>query len=203
MLWKERAVIHLLAGLIVFLILITPVTLRLDLRWIHTADLLIAPRFWGLGPTLRLRVEKTQHGHQVFRIDKHGNAKPLKLPSSPSAAPSLHMLRSALQGGPLRWFIRGLSLMQFDVALNVSLDNAARTALTAGAAQSLWRALPCAWRKKARLQVRPDFLSGQGGAQARWIVFFHLGTLLITAAMLMIRFGLERIEHPAHSVKEA
>ena len=194
----------LLVWLILFLALITPVTIRVDARYAKSLDALIALRFWGLGPDLRYRLEKTEQGHRLLRLDKRGNPKPRSKPPSISGKAVLQMIRQVLRGDQLRQrFLRGVKLQQLDVALNISLDNAARTALTAGGIQSVWRALPSSWRRKARLQVRPDFLNGQGSLQARCMVFFHLGILLITAAMLFLSLARERIGHPAHPAEEA
>lgn len=194
----------MLAALVLFMILITPVTLRLDVRCGQAAEALLAPRFWGLGPSLRFRLEKTDQGRQVFRVDKSGRLKPLKASSGSSVRPAMALLRAALRGNLARQLLlRGVSLQRLDVALNVSLDNAARTALTAGGLQSLWRALPCSWRRKARLRVRPDFLGGQSSAQARCMVFFRLGTLFLTAAMLLLSYFMERAAHPVQPAKEA
>lgn len=194
-------VVDLIVWLILLIALVTPVTLRADLRWVGSAEALIALRFWGIGPDLRWRLERTRQGHRLIRLDKSGAPKPR--PRQPSVQPTT-LLRATLRGNHARQLLfRGLSLQQLDIALSVSLNNAARTALTAGTLQSLWRALPCQWRRRARLQVRPDFLNQQGGVQARCMVFSHLGTLLITAAMLLLSYAMERAAHPAHQAKEA
>ena len=193
----------MLAVLVLFLILITPVTVRLDFRYGQAIEALLAPRFWGLGPDLRFRMVKTEQGRRLFRIGKSGRSIPLKAAPA-SVKQNLTLLRVILRGNRAReLFFHGLSLLQLDVALNVNLDNAARTALTAGGLQSLWRALPSAWRRRARLQVRPDFLGGQSNMQARCMVFFHLGTLFLTAAMLLLSYLMERSAHPVHPAKEA
>lgn len=160
-----------------YLLLITPVTVRVDLRLLHGAEAVIAPRVWGLGPDLRFKLERTEIGHRVVRVDGRGRLRPMR----------------ALQpGGPklplsaLRLVTARITLLRLDVALGVSLGDAARTALTTGGLQSVWRALPARWRRRARLQVRPDFLGGQGALQARCMVFFRLGTLLLIAIMLLI-----------------
>ena len=193
----------MLAGLVVFILLITPVTLRLDLRCGEVAEAMLAPRFWGLGPNLRFRLERTEQGRQVFRVSPSGRLIPLKAGAS-SARPVTTMLRTVLRGNRARqFFFRGASLSQLDVALNISLDNAARTALTAGSLQSVWHALPCAWRRRARLRVRPDFLGGRNSMRARCMVFFHLGTLFLTAALLLLSYLAERAARPVHPAKEA
>lgn len=156
-----------------YVVLITPVTVRLDVKLFHGAEAVIAPRFWGLGPDLRLKLED----HRLVRVDKKGRSHPVKAGKSPMPRPPLPAIQRALTS---------LTLVRLDVALSVSLGDAARTALTAGGLQSVWQALPRPWRRRARLQVRPDFLGGQGGVQARCMVFFHLGTLLCTALMLLL-----------------
>ena len=200
----ERAVFPLIPWLLLLLALITPVTLRLDVRYVRSLDLLAAIRVWGLGPDLRFRVEKTTQGHRLFRVDKRGGLRPVRSASASSTPPAHTILRALLRGDRARrLLLRGVSLRQLDIALTVSLGNAARTALTAGTVQSLWRALPARWRRMARLQVRPDFLNGQGGAQARCMVFFHLGTLLLTAVMLLMSYAAERMARPVHPAEEA
>lgn len=200
----ERAVFLLIPWLLILLVLLTPVSLRLDARYVQHLSFQAAVRVWGLGPDLRFRVEKTAQGHRLFRVDQKGGLRPVRSASAPSARPSHAMLRALLRGDHARrLLLRGISLQQLDIALTVSLDNAARTALTAGTIQGLWRALPARWRRKARLQVRPDFLNGQGGAQARCMVFFHLGTLMLTAVMLLMSFAAERMAHPVHPAEEA
>ena len=194
----------LLVWLILFLLLIAPVTVRVDLHCVQSLRALIALRVWGIGPSLRYCVIKTDQGHRLLHLDRHGNPKPRTRPPSSSNKAALQILRQAFKTDLIRRYVfHGIALQQLDVALNISLDNAAQTALTAGGLQSVWRALPGAWRRKARLQVRPDFLNGQGGLQARCMVFFHLGTLFITAAMLLLSFALERIGRPVHPAEEA
>lgn len=165
--------IGLLAWLLVYLLLITPVSVRADVRLLHGAEAVIAPRVWGLGPELRFRLQD----HRPVRLDRKGRAHPLRIGGSGVPRPPL---------GAVLKVVSHLELMRLDVALCVSLGDAARTALVSGGLQSLWRALPPAWRRRARFQVRPDFLGGQGGVQARCMVFSHLGILLITALILFI-----------------
>lgn len=194
----------MLVCLVLFALLITPVTLRLDLRLAGETDALLAVRLWGVGPDLRYRLRRTEQGHRVFRVDKKGRERPLKGTTSASALPVLKLLRTVMRGDHARRrFFRGITLLRLDAAVNVSLGDAARTALTAGILQGLWRALPCSWRRRARLQVRPDFLNGRGSLQARCIVFFHLGTLILTAALLLLSYAMERAAHPAYPAKEA
>ena len=163
----------MLPWLILFILLISPVTVRLDIRLVHGAEAIIAPRVWGLGPQLRFRLQD----HRPVRIDRKGRGHPLRITGGSTGAPPPRALHRA---------ISLLTLTQLDVALSVSLGDAAHTALAAGGLQSVWQALPIAWRRRARFQVRPDFLGGQGGAQARCMVFCHLGTLLYAALMLFI-----------------
>ena len=195
---------NLLAVVIVFLLCITPVTLRVDLWHAEATEALLAVRFWGLGPDLRYRLKATDEGHRVFRVDKKGVERPLRATNTSSATPTLTILRTVMRGEHARQrFFRGVTLLRLDVALNVSLGDAARTALTAGAIQSLWRVLPCSWRRRARLQVRPDFLNSRGSVQARCMVFFRLGTLIIAATLLLLSALAQRAARPVRLAKEA
>lgn len=201
---RKGTVMNLLAALAIFLLLITPVTLRVDLRHEEATNALLAVRFWGLGPDLRYRLKMTDEGHRVFRVDRKGAERPLRATNTSSATPTLTILRAVMRGAHARQrFLRGVTLLRLDVALNVSLGDAARTALTAGAIQSLWRALPCHWRRRARLQVRPDFLNGRGSVQARCMVFFRLGTMIFAAALLLLSVLAQHAAHPVQPAKEA
>ena len=165
--------IGLIALIVLYILLIAPVTVRLDVRLVHGAEAVVSPRVWGLGPELRLKFQD----HQLVRLDRHGRPRPIKLKASGGPRPPLPAIRRA---------VGSLTLLQLDIALSVNLGDAARTALASGALGSVWRALPQPWRRRARLQVRPDFLGGQGGVQARCMVFARLGTLLCAALMLFL-----------------
>lgn len=165
--------ISLLALIVLYILLIAPVTVRLDVRLVHGAEAVVTPRVWGMGPELRFKLRD----HQLVRLDRHGRPHPLRLGSSGGPRPPLSAIRQAAAR---------LTLLQLDIALSVGLGDAARTALASGTLGSVWNALPSPWRRRARLQVRPDFLGGQGGAQARCMVFARLGTLLCAALMLLL-----------------
>lgn len=167
----RKAVIGLVALILIYALLIAPVTVRLDVALGPGAEAVIAPSIWGLGGEWRFRFAD----HRLIRLDRRGRAHPLRLGGSGGPRPPLPAIRRAL---------RLLELRRLDVALSVSLGDAARTALLSGALGSLWSALPCPWRRRARLRVRPDFLGGQGGVRARCMVFARLGTLLFAALML-------------------
>ena len=151
--------------------------MRLDVTLRHGAEAVVVPRMWGLGPSLRFKLERTEQGHRLLRIDRRGRSRPMKAAGPKLPRPPWPALRQALGR---------VTLLRLDVALNVGLENAARTALASGTLQGVWQALPGRWRRRARLQVRPDFLGGQGGVQARCMVFFRLGTLLFTAFLLLL-----------------
>lgn len=177
------------ALLLVWLILSTPVTLQLDVRYIHELEGVLCPRIWGLGPTVRFRLMRTKQGHRFVRLDASGQpklpAKTARFAFNRSSA----LLRSVLRRKTL---FRGIDLERLDIVIRVGFENAARTALVTGALQSLWRSLPRAWREKARFQASPDFLSG-GGAALRCMVFFHLGTLIFKVAALLAMEALRRM----------
>ena len=162
----------LLALLLLFLLLIAPVTVRLDVRLLPAPEAVIVPRVWGLGPELRFRLAD----HRPVRVDRQGRVHPLRTGTGGPKPPLSAILEAAAH----------LELLRLDIALSMGLGDAARTALMTGGLQSLWYALPERWRRRARFQVRPDFLGGQGCLQARCMVFCRLGTLLYTALMLFI-----------------
>lgn len=162
--------------LLLFLLLITPV--ELCALWDHGLTLTL--RFWGIG--------------RSFPVDLSPSAG-----QSPSRQQLMRLIGTALRTDKARLFLlRHVTLVCIQALLRLGLRDAARTAVCAGLLQQLAQLLP----ERADIRIQPDFLSPTR-LQLRCILFFHLGTLIITAGMALVAYLLEAREHPKPHPKEA
>lgn len=161
--------------LLPILLLISPV--NLFLTWDH--GLTIGLRLWGIGRSFTVDVTPSGHSmpHQQF----------------------MRILGTLLRTDKARRFLfRHTHLLCLQALLRIGLHDAARTALLSGLLQQFTRILPA----HADVRIQPDFLTPTR-LQARCILFFHLGTILIIAAMVLTAYLLESREHPASQTKGA
>lgn len=161
--------------LLLTLLLIAPV--NLTLTW--DKGLTIALRVWGIGRSIPMDVS----------------------PSGPSMPHQrfMRLVGTLLRTDKARRFLlRHIHLVCLQALLRIGLRDAARTALLSGLLRQFAPMLPA----HADVRVQPDFLAATR-LQARCILFFHLGTILIIAAMVFAAYLLESREHPAPQAKEA
>lgn len=160
--------------LLLLLTFIAPV--RLTLLW--DGGLTVIPSIWGI--TFRPRIT----------------------PAAEAAHPPAQVLRiigTALRTDRARRLLRKhVRLVTLQAMVHLSLTDAARTAVLTGLARQLAGLLP----PQADVRILPDFTGGTR-VQARCIVFFHLGTILIIGVMVLWAYLLEAREHPQPQPKEA
>ena len=160
-------------ALLLLLLFTAPVKFTILYDQILTLDL----RIWGLGRRWQPRIAPG-------------------MPAQPK--PLLRSLGSLWRSDRARRLLRLDGQFRLQAMLHLSLDDAAYTALLTGLLQQAARFLP----QQADIRIQPEFI-GRTRLQARCIVFLHLGTLLITAAMLLTAYVLEGREHPQPQPKEA
>ena len=186
--------------ILVLLLLITPLQARLTLRHAARTEGVLTLRAWGFSRDLRFRVAPTAQGRQLILEGKRVHpvqAQPAQLRSA------LVSVGTFLRSDRARkFFLRHVELQELSISTQLCLDNAARTAMITGVFRTLYSLLPPAWRRRVRLYAAPDFLHTSSSAYLRCILFTHLGTLVITAAMLLIAWMLERREHRSDRPKE-
>lgn len=174
-----------------FILLILPAMLML-LPFHLTAEVQLHPEqqgrivlsSLGLKYTWRLRLVRTASGHVLQRIGKSGKAEGpgMELHSSPADA----ALKRLLHDQPAKRFLqKHVCLERIDAIIRIHFENAARTALVTGAVRSLIPLIPPALRAVTHLQLLPAFTPAQARLQGRCIVQFRLGTIIITALMLL------------------
>lgn len=161
--------------LLLFLVFITPV--QVTLRW--QEGLHIGLRVWGVGiPRPAAKKAKPQGAH-------------------PGQA--MCLVKTALRADRARRFLwRHTRLVRLQALVTIGLQDAAGTALVTGLLRQLAALLP----SNTDVRVEPCFV-GPSRVQARCILFFHLGTILITAGMGLAAYLLEVRHHPLSRPKEA
>lgn len=161
--------------LLLFVLFITPVQLTLH---------------WQQGLELRLR---------VWGISRSRRVPP---PSKGQGTPHQQLMRllgTVLRTDKARRFLfRHTQVVCLQALVCLGLRDAAATAIWTGLLRQLAPLLP----RKADVRVQPNFL-GSTQVQARCILFFHLGTILITAVMGLAAYLMECREHPNPHPKEA
>lgn len=162
--------------LFLFLLVIAPV----ELQALWDQGLTLDIRVWGIGRT--------------FPVDLSGSGG-----QGTSRQQFMRILGTILRTDKARRFLlRHITLVRLQAGVRLSLQDAARTAVLTGLLQQLARLLP----QRVEVRVRPEFL-GPTRLQGRCILFFHLGTIIITAAMALTAYLLEAREHPQPHPKEA
>lgn len=181
--------------LLVWVLLITPVEITAAGQWRGDASATVTVRVWGFPITLRTRTQRTPAGHRLIILPRRRGERPHDAPPE-RVRGGLILLGALLRsnhGRALLW--RGVR--RVDLAVRLSLSDASHTALASGALSGAFRTLPKAVQRRIRLRVVPDFFAQGGQVGGKCILFFHLGTLLAAAALLLSATLLEAREHAA------
>ncbi|MDD6050248.1 MAG: hypothetical protein PUC00_03095 [Clostridiales bacterium] len=91
-----------------------------------------------------------------------------------------------------RFLLHHIHLERLDAQLTIHTSDADRTALVTGALRGVVAQLPSRWHKRVRIRVLPEFLQTFSTVQARCIIRLRLGTILLTAMLLLLAYLLER-----------
>lgn len=156
--------------LMLLLLLATPISCRAEIRQEHGTRFRILLRIWGI----------------PLRFD-HSQA-PLR-PKAPSAQ-QLQQGKILLRvlprlKRPVRLLMRQTALEQLLVHVSLALRDPAATALATAFLRQIRPLIPVNCREKVRIAVTPDFLHEQTVLAARCIIFLHLGTIIVAAAMAL------------------
>ena len=152
--------------LTLLLLLVTPISCRAEIRQEHGTRFRILLRIWGI----------------PLRFD-HAQAPVRPKPPSAQQLQQGKVLLRVLPRlkRPVRLLMRQTALEQLLVHVSLALRDPAATALT-----TAFRLLiPANCREKVRIAVTPDFLHEQTVLAARCIIFLHLGTIIVAAAMAL------------------
>ena len=187
--------------LLLYLVLITPLRLTVCLSHAGETRLLVRLQAWGIPLTWRIRSQRLRSGRVTTLFRK--NHPPKEAP--PDTGRRVRVVAGAyLRSNRARAYFRGhVRLLSLEALVHIVLSDAAQTALAAGLLGALGRLISLRMQGRARVQVIPAFFHQQTTAQARCILFFRLGTILITAALAGAAYLLEKREHPSPRAKEA
>ena len=187
--------------LVMYLVLITPLSLTLCLSHAGETRLLVRVQVWGIPLTWRIRSKRLRSGRVTTLLRK--NRPPREAP--PDTGRRIQVVAGAfLRSNRARAFLREhVRLLSLEALVCIALSDAAKTALTSGLLGALSRLLSLGMQGRVRVQVIPAFFHQQTTVQARCILFLRLGTILFTAALAGAAYLLEKREHPSPRAKEA
>ena len=168
--------------LTLLLLLVTPISCRAEIRQEHGTRFRILLRIWGIP----LRFDHPVFREMMAALD-HSQA-PLR-PKAPSAQ-QLQKGKALLRALPklkrsVRLLMRQTALEQLLVHVSIALRDPAATALTTAFLRQIRLLIPANCREKVRIAIAPDFLHEQTVLAARCIIFLHLGTIIVAAAMAL------------------
>ena len=87
-----------------------------------------------------------------------------------------------------RWLLSaaaGPIILLIGLTGRIALRDPAATALTTAFLRQIRLLIPASCREKVRIAIAPDFLHEQTVLAARCIIFLHLGTIIVAAAMAL------------------
>lgn len=185
----------ILTGLLIVLLL--PAELRADLHYGERKLLRLQAEAAGIRRQWLLEAASDSGGLRIMMLNTQGKPRILA-PKASSAHLAGRMLRLLNQTPRVRrLLLHQMKPAQLDVQLLLHVGDAAATALAAGLARSFATLLPVSWRAILRLRIQPDFLSPRSALQARCIFRVRLGTIAMTALLLLATFAAQAIKKEA------
>lgn len=184
----------LLWVLLVAALMATPLEIYVALSAGRGATGQVQLHVWGI--PLRWAFRTEQEGGRLRLMVRGG-----RIHTGEHQAPTIAPGRAKVWLGALlrtdqarKWLFGGVQLTHCEGSLRLALSNAARTAMVSGALAMLSQWLP----DTLRLRVIPDFWGGSSAFSLRLGLFTRLGTLTVTAALLLAAWAGERREHLKH-----
>lgn len=187
-----------IAALLTALMLL-PIRLTVDIYHAERTFSRIGLQAARLGRAWLFEAVRTAQGHQLIVAGQDGVSHGVE-PGQLRGSPADHMLSALRRADKARHFlIRHIHPERLDASLLLHTENAAATALLTGAMRTLTGCLPLHWREKMHVRIQPDFFREHTTIQARCILRFRLGTIIITACMLLAAIAVQR----AYTAREA
>lgn len=186
----------LLGAVMLYAAMIAPVRVRCDVFWHGQAEVDIWARIWGLplGRSLSL-------GRDAFirMLPAHAPAE------DDAMRRRLASVGAVLRGdGARRYLAHHVRLVRLDAKVNLSMQDAARTAVASGLLQWAAQAVYTLAKGRVRIAVVPEFYAERSAAEAQCILFFRLGHMIYVCMAALAAWLLERREHRlTHASKEA
>lgn len=180
MLWFSLALLTVYAAFL-------QATLQAELHWHEAAQLRLCLHLAGFHKTWQYHLNRTAQGHQLHRTDRHGT-KPVDTTRlhGNRARILMELLRRADKAW--RFLLAHLHLDRLDALLLLRTGDAAHSALLSGGLQGLAGCIPASLRKNVHIRVLPDFFRPHSTLNARCIIRFRLGTIILTAGLLIMAY---------------
>ncbi len=171
----------LLAVYIVFL----EVRIQADFQHEEGTQARVILRLAGIHKTWRLMLTRTSQGRQVM-LAKNDGAHPLSGKGFRKGQGRflLALFRRADQAR--HFLLRHIHLDRLDALAFLRTEDAARSALLSGTLQSITACIPAIRRHSVRIRVLPEFFRAYSTVKARCIIHLRVGTIILTAMMLLI-----------------
>ena len=181
------ALLTLLTGLV----LLAEIRLQADF---HHGDSTQASIFVGLGgfhKTWQGMLIRSGNGHQVL-VGSEMRVRPLAVQSL-EQNPGRSLLSLFRRANRARHFLlTHIHLDQLDALALLRTQDAARSALLAGTFRSIAACIPPLRRRPVRIRVLPEFFRAHSTVNARCIIRVRVGTILLTAMMLLTAYLRQR-----------
>ena len=169
--------------LIMIILLTLPAEIRTELRHTDATQLFIRLQITGIHRTWRLLLLRTAVGHRLVLDGKNG-LQPLDPQSFRRSRGSTLLTALGQEKSIRRYLLQHLHLQTLEAFALLRTDDAAHSALLSGALQAILSSFP-SFRRKARIRIFPEFFRGHSTVLAKCIIRIRLGTILLTAMMLL------------------
>ena len=180
MFWLLTALLTLLAALL-------EARIQVDLQHFDITRARIRLDIAHLHKTWRLMLVRTERGHRAILADELGT-RPLDS-GDLRQSQSRHLLDALIRADKARRFLlHHTHLERLDALALLCTQDAARSALLCGMVQGALACIPAARRRCVHIRVLPEFFRTHSTVNARCIIRFRLGTIFLTATMLLAAY---------------
>lgn len=182
----------LLAGYALFL----EMNLQADLHHFDRTQGRFILRIAGIRKIWQVMLVRTAQGHRLVLADED-STRPLDAGQLRRSRGS--MLLDALRRADKarKFLLKHTHLDRLDALLLLHAEDAARSALLSGTVRSVLYCIPAVRRKAVRIRVLPEFFRAHSTVNARCIIRIRLGTIILTAMMLLIAYIREQRQQKA------
>lgn len=177
----------LLLALLMVYTFFLEVTLQADLRHFDATQARVQLRIGGMHKTWLLHLVRTEQGHRLILSGDQG-VHPLDAGQIRQSRGSLLLDALRRADKARRFLLNHTHLDKLDGFVLLRTEDAARSALLAGTLQNLLTCIPAVRRNGVRIRVLPEFFRAHSTVNARCIIRLRLGTIILTAGMLLAAY---------------
>lgn len=186
----------ILLGILLIFVSLTEATVTFYVWHDASTRLQLCLKAANLQKAWHFRLFRTAHGHRLLRTDKD-YIHPLQPTQLPQEKDSLLPQALLHENEVRRFLLSHLHLDRLEGLLLLRTGDAAHSAILSGTLQSLLSCIPATRMGRIALRVLPEFFREHSTIRLRCIIRFRLGTIILTAGMLLFRYLKRR--HPTES----